>query len=154
MGTGRSKPIHIGVGEAHAVTKHNIHGAHHEHHTGLEGVVHNVQDWSNELFSKRVQEGDTLWYLSEKYLGDGNKWPYLQSACDLDRDPHHLLPGRPITHHCINKAKEEAKHHHYINPSSNPLHRHSHGSSSSSEHTHSHEYVAPSKNPLHRVSVL
>lgn len=114
MGQGKSKHI----GEAHAVTTHHpshtdVHDVHHPKHTGHEGVGHHLMDWSDELFNRHVQEGDTLWHLSQRYLGDGTQWPYLQSACELDRDPHYLLPGRPITHHCINKAKEEARHHHH-----------------------------------------
>lgn len=63
----------------------------------------------NEIWSRKVQEGDTLWHLSEKYLGDGTKWPYLQSACDLDQDPRRLQPGRPITNTCVTRAKEDAR---------------------------------------------
>lgn len=64
---------------------------------------------SNEIWSRKVQKGDTLWHLSEKYLGDGTKWPYLQSACDLDQDPRRLQPGRPITNTCVTRAKEDAR---------------------------------------------
>lgn len=66
-------------------------------------------DECKELWSRKVEKGDTLWHLSEKYLGDGSRWPYLQSACDLDQDPRRLQPGRPITSACVARAKEDAR---------------------------------------------
>lgn len=55
----------------------------------------------------RVEEGDTLWDLSEKYLGDPMQWEVLQAACsrELGTDPLLLLPGSHVTEACIARAQ-------------------------------------------------
>ncbi|CAK9279057.1 hypothetical protein BDL97_09G078900 [Sphagnum fallax] len=57
----------------------------------------------------RVEEGDTLWSLSEKHLGDPLLWPSLHSACrrELGSDPLLLLPGTHVTKACIARAQAE-----------------------------------------------
>ncbi|XP_024519303.1 uncharacterized protein LOC112342160 [Selaginella moellendorffii] len=59
----------------------------------------------------RIKEGDTLWGLSEKYLGDATKWPHLHAACrkELGPDPLRLLPGTHITEACIARARESSR---------------------------------------------
>lgn len=39
-----------------------------------------------------VQPGDTLWHLSEEYLGDAKAWPLLQEANQIEA-PRHMQPG-------------------------------------------------------------
>jgi nucleoid-associated protein YgaU len=55
----------------------------------------------------RVEEGDTLWDLSEKYLGDATQWEALQASCsrELGTDPLLLLPGSHVTEACIARAR-------------------------------------------------
>jgi nucleoid-associated protein YgaU len=59
----------------------------------------------------RVEEGDTFWGLSEKYLGDATKWESLQAACsrELGTDPLLLLPGTHVTESCIARAKANSR---------------------------------------------
>ncbi|KAJ7564129.1 hypothetical protein O6H91_02G003600 [Diphasiastrum complanatum] len=57
----------------------------------------------------RVHEGDTLWSLSEKHLGDPTQWRELQSACNLGSDPLVLLPGSQITEACVARARKMSR---------------------------------------------
>lgn len=56
----------------------------------------------------RVEEGDTLWGLSAKYLGDSRKWRHLQAGCrkELGSDPLMLKPGSHVTESCIARAQK------------------------------------------------
>jgi len=56
----------------------------------------------------RVEDGDTLWDLSEKYLGDGMEWETLRAACSRElgtEDPLLLLPGSHVTEACVARAQ-------------------------------------------------
>lgn len=46
-----------------------------------------------------VQEGDSLWSMSEKLMGDGERWPELYKACSrcLEIDPRSLRPGTDLS---------------------------------------------------------
>jgi nucleoid-associated protein YgaU len=57
----------------------------------------------------RVEEGDTLWDLSEKFLGDPTQWEVLQAACsrELGTDLLLLLPGSHVTESCIARAQAQ-----------------------------------------------
>lgn len=45
----------------------------------------------------RVQSGDTLWSICEKYYGDPNLWPKLWEMNPFVTNPHLLKPGDMIT---------------------------------------------------------
>jgi hypothetical protein len=57
----------------------------------------------------RVEEGDTLWDLSEKYLRDPTQWEVLQAAFsrELGTDLLLLLPGSHVTESCIARAQAQ-----------------------------------------------
>lgn len=67
--------------------------------------------WTQKERWGRVEEGDTLWSLSEKYLGDASQWETLQSACrrELGTDPLLLLPGSHVTEACVARARAIAE---------------------------------------------
>jgi len=46
-----------------------------------------------------VQEGDSLWSMSQKLMGDGERWPELYKACSrcLEIDPRSLRPGTDLS---------------------------------------------------------
>jgi len=48
------------------------------------------------VFAYRVQKGDTLWDLSEEYLGDPFAWPDLWKVNPHIEDPHWIYPGDSI----------------------------------------------------------
>lgn len=43
-----------------------------------------------------VQEGETLWSLAERYLGDTDAWPRLWSYNPHVTNPHYIYPGETI----------------------------------------------------------
>lgn len=57
----------------------------------------------------RVEEGDTFWSLSERYLGDATRWESLAKACrrELGDDPLLLFPGSHVTEACIDRARAD-----------------------------------------------
>ncbi|MFC1823415.1 LysM peptidoglycan-binding domain-containing protein [Thermodesulfobacteriota bacterium] len=45
----------------------------------------------------RVEKGDTLWSICEKYYGDANLWPKLWQMNPFVTNPHLINPGETIT---------------------------------------------------------
>src|SRR5512139_1014037 len=45
----------------------------------------------------KVQKGDTLWSICEKYYGDATLWPKLWEMNPFVTNPHLLKPGDVIT---------------------------------------------------------
>ena len=54
-----------------------------------------VQAWGQPL-THRVERGDTLWDICEKYYGDPNLWPKLWQMNSFITNPHLLKPGDTI----------------------------------------------------------
>ena len=54
-----------------------------------------VQAWGQPL-THRVEKGDTLWDICEKYYGDPNLWPKLWQMNSFITNPHLLKPGDTI----------------------------------------------------------
>ena len=40
-----------------------------------------------------IQEGDTLWDISNKFMGDSDNWPELWSLNEKITNPHWIYPG-------------------------------------------------------------
>lgn len=56
----------------------------------------------------RVEDGDTLWDLSERHLGDPYEWATLHAACrrELETDdPDFVLAGSHVTEDCVARAR-------------------------------------------------
>ena len=43
-----------------------------------------------------IQEGDTLWDISNKFMGDSDSWPELWSLNEKITNPHWIYPGNKI----------------------------------------------------------
>lgn len=43
-----------------------------------------------------IQEGDTLWDISNKFMGDSDNWPELWSLNEKITNPHWIYPGNKI----------------------------------------------------------
>jgi nucleoid-associated protein YgaU len=46
--------------------------------------------------SVTVNEGDSLWKIASRYLGDGNQWPLIASANPQIADPNRIHAGEQI----------------------------------------------------------
>ncbi|MDE7248074.1 MAG: LysM peptidoglycan-binding domain-containing protein, partial [Lachnospiraceae bacterium] len=48
------------------------------------------------MLEYEVQEGDSLWRISERFYGTGYKWPTIVRAEDAPKDPNYLLAGETV----------------------------------------------------------
>ncbi|MDT8894753.1 FecR domain-containing protein [Halomonas sp. I1] len=56
----------------------------------LVSAAHADNDISSERY--RVQPGDTLWEITERYRGEAREWPIVRDANRV-REPRHIQPG-------------------------------------------------------------
>ncbi|MBD5396059.1 MAG: LysM peptidoglycan-binding domain-containing protein [Lachnospiraceae bacterium] len=50
----------------------------------------------DEMLEYEVQEGDSLWRISERFYGTGYKWTTIVRAEDAPKDPNYLLVGETV----------------------------------------------------------
>ncbi|MFH1490667.1 MAG: LysM domain-containing protein, partial [Pseudomonadota bacterium] len=50
-----------------------------------------------QQLTHKVEKGDTLWSICEKYYGDADLWPKLWQMNPFITNPHFLNPGDVIT---------------------------------------------------------
>ena len=50
----------------------------------------------DEMLEYEVQEGDSLWRISERFCGTGYKWTTIVRAEDAPKDPNYLLVGETV----------------------------------------------------------
>lgn len=50
----------------------------------------------DEMFEYEVQEGDSLWRISERFYGTGYKWTSILRAGNAPKDPNYLLVGETV----------------------------------------------------------
>lgn len=50
----------------------------------------------DEMLEYEVQEGDSLWRISERFCGRGNQWTTIVRAEDAPQDPNYLLAGETV----------------------------------------------------------
>ena len=50
----------------------------------------------DELLEYEVQEGDSLWRISERFFGTGYKWTSIVRGEDAPKDPNYLLAGETV----------------------------------------------------------
>ncbi len=51
---------------------------------------------SGKMLEYEVQEGDSLWRISERFYGTENKWMTIVRAEDAPKDPNYLLVGETV----------------------------------------------------------
>lgn len=69
-------------------------------------LVHELPEWAepeeyiwlmgDKMMEYEVQEGDSLWRISERFYGTGYKWPTIVRADDAPEDPNYLLVGETV----------------------------------------------------------
>lgn len=69
-------------------------------------LVHELPEWAeledyikltgDKVLEYEVQEGDSLWRISERFYGTGYKWPTIVRAGDAPGDPDYLLAGETV----------------------------------------------------------
>ena len=50
----------------------------------------------DEMLEYEVQEGDSLWRISERFCGNGYEWTAIVRAEDAPKDPNYLLTGETV----------------------------------------------------------
>ena len=55
-----------------------------------------IQHTSDEMVEYEVQEGDSLWRISERFYGTGYMWTTIVRAEDAPEDPNYLLVGETV----------------------------------------------------------
>ena len=55
-----------------------------------------IQLTSDEMVEYEVQEGDSLWRISERFYGTGYMWTTIVRAEDAPEDPNYLLVGETV----------------------------------------------------------
>lgn len=65
-----------------------------------EAVLARLEDYieltGDEMLEYRVQEGDSLWRISQRFFGTGYKWTTIIRAGDAPKNPNYLLAGEMV----------------------------------------------------------